>query len=59
MIVWPGLLFEVKETDPRERLTDNLKFGLGIREKVGYACLEMDSITCLTIFDCAGLAARS
>lgn len=40
MIVWPRSLFEVKETDPREPLTDNLKVGPGIREKFGYTCFD-------------------
>lgn len=40
MIVWPRSLFEVKETDPREQLTDTLNFGLVIREKFGYTCFD-------------------
>lgn len=58
MIVWPKSLFEVKETDPREQLTDNLKVGLGIGDKLALLVL-MNSITRLTLLDRAGLAARS
>ena len=40
MIVWPRSLFEVKEIDPHEQLTDNLKVSLGIPETFGYTCLD-------------------